>query len=84
VLKAARGRAALLRRLSFGMMIDHLANGGGEIVYPGARHNDRVATAVGFFGNAEESSTVIFPELDVKMLPFDLQFPGLDDIVHFS
>ncbi len=65
----------LARRQNFG-------DGGGEIVDAGARDDDGVAAAVRFFGDAEKFSAIVFAQLDVEMLPLDLQLLGLDNVVH--
>jgi len=36
-----------------------------------------------FFGDAQESSALVFSELHVKMLALYLQFSRLDDVIHF-
>jgi hypothetical protein len=37
-----------------------------------------------FLGDPQKSTALIFPELDVEMLAFNLQFSRLDDVVHFD
>jgi hypothetical protein len=36
-----------------------------------------------FFGDAQESSALVFSELHVEMLALYLQFSRLDDVIHF-
>jgi hypothetical protein len=36
-----------------------------------------------FFGDAQESSALVFSQLHVKMLALYLQFSRLDDVIHF-
>jgi len=36
-----------------------------------------------FFSNAQESPALVFSELHVEMLAFNLQFSRLDDVIHF-
>jgi hypothetical protein len=36
-----------------------------------------------FFGDAQESPALVFPELHVEMLALNLQFSRLDDVIHF-
>src|SRR5205807_1559178 len=36
-----------------------------------------------FFSNAQESPALVFPELHVEMLAFNLQFSRLADVIHF-
>jgi hypothetical protein len=62
--------------------IENLANRSREILHAGAGHNDRVPPAVGFFGDAQEFSAFVLPELNVKMLSLDLQFSRFDDVIH--
>jgi len=62
--------------------VENLANRSREILHPGAGHNDRVPPAVGFFGDAQEFSAFVLPELNVKMLSLDLQFSRFDDVIH--
>src|SRR5215471_8565771 len=46
-------------------------------------HDDAIAAAVSLLGDTQELASVIFPELDVEVLAFNLQFSRLDDVVHF-
>jgi hypothetical protein len=55
-----------------------------KIINTRAGHDDAVTAAVSFFGDAQESSAVVLPELDVEMLALNLQFFGLDDVIHFA
>ena len=55
----------------------------GEFAYSRSRNDDGVTAAVGFLGDAQEFPTIVLPELDVEMLPLDLQLPRLDDVIHF-
>jgi len=55
-----------------------------KVVDTGAGHYDAVPASVSFFGDAQESSAVVFAELHVEMLALDLQFSRLDDVIHFS
>jgi hypothetical protein len=54
-----------------------------KIIDPGARDDDAVTAAMSFFGDAQESPALIFPELHVEMLALYLQFSRLDDVIHF-
>jgi hypothetical protein len=54
-----------------------------KVVHAGAGHDDAVAAAVSFLGNAQESPAVVLAELHVEMLTLDLQFSRLDDVIHF-
>ena len=71
-----------LRRCGPLSVFDYIIDGGGEIVHSGARHDDRIPAAVRFLGDPEELAAIIFAEFHVEMLPFDLQLPRLDEIVH--
>jgi len=55
-----------------------------KIIDTGTGHDDAVTAAVSFLGDTQESPALIFPELDVEMLAFDLQFSRLDDVIHFA
>jgi hypothetical protein len=37
-----------------------------------------------FLGDTQESTALIFPELDVEVLALNLQFFRLDDVIHFA
>jgi hypothetical protein len=39
--------------------------------------------AVSFFGDAQESPALVFPELHVETLALNLQFSRLDNVIHF-
>jgi hypothetical protein len=54
-----------------------------KVIDAGTRHDDAVAAAMSFFGNAQESPALVFPELHVEMLALYLQFSRLDDVIHF-
>src|SRR5437773_11620086 len=60
----------------------HKVDGGSELVRPSARDDDRISPAMGFLGNAKESSPIIFTEFHVEVLPFDLDLLRFDNIVH--
>src|SRR5947209_19382188 len=63
-------------------VIDYDVDCRGEILDPGARHNDRVAAAVRFLRNPEELAAVVLTEFHVEMFAFDLQLPGLYEVIH--
>src|SRR4029077_11715730 len=71
----------LRRRRPFGVL-DHVINSGREILNARARYDDCVPAAVGFLGDPEEFNAIVFAEFNVEMLPFDLQLPRLDEIIH--
>jgi hypothetical protein len=54
-----------------------------KIINAGTRHDDAIAASVSFLGNAQESPAIILAKLHVEMLPFNLQFSRLDDVIHF-
>jgi hypothetical protein len=54
-----------------------------KVIDARTRHDDAIATAMGFFGDAQESPALIFSELHVEMLALNLQFSRLDDVIHF-
>jgi len=63
--------------------VKDLVDGGREIPYTRARDDDRVPSTVRFLRDPEKSPPIVFTKLDVKTLPFDLEFFRLDDAVHF-
>jgi hypothetical protein len=83
----AKGRSvgqltARLRRRPLGVF-DYIANCRRKFIHSCARHNDGVTAAVGFFGNSQELPSLVLTEFHVKVFPFDLELPGLNDVVHF-
>ena len=61
----------------------NLSNCRRKVINAGTGHDDAIAAAVSFLGNAQESPAVILAELNVEMLPFNLQFSRLDNVIHF-
>src|SRR5215510_1631385 len=55
-----------------------------KLLDAGTRHDDAVTAAMSFFGDTQESTAVVLPEFHVEMLPLNLQFFRLDDVVHFA
>src|SRR5213596_255225 len=45
-----------------------------KVINAGTGHDDAVAAAVSFLGDAQESPAVVLAELHVEMLALDLQF----------
>lgn len=62
---------------------EHCADRRRKIVYPCAWYDDRISPAMSFLSDAEEFAAIVLPELDVEMLALDLDFSGLDDVIHF-
>jgi hypothetical protein len=60
----------------------HVLDGGSELVCPGTRDDDGISPAMGFLGNAKESSPIVFTEFHIEVLPFDLDLLRFDNIVH--
>jgi hypothetical protein len=58
-------------------------NGRRKLIHSRAGNNDAIPTAVSFLGDTQEPASLIFPELDVEVLALNLQFSGLDDVIHF-
>jgi hypothetical protein len=54
-----------------------------KVIDTRARHDDAVAAAMGFLGDTQESSALVFPELHIEMLALNLQFSRLDNVIHF-
>ena len=61
----------------------NFSNGRRKIIDASARYDDAVTAAVSFFGDAQESPALVFPEFHVEMLALYLQFSRLDDVIHF-
>jgi len=61
---------------------EHVFDGGGELVRPGARDDDGVAPAMGFLGNAKKSSPIVLAEFHVEVLPLDLDLLRFDNMIH--
>src|SRR6266446_8111485 len=72
-----------LRRCGFAIR-QNFSNRRRKVIDTGTRHDDAVAAAVSFLGDAQESPALVFAELHVEMLALDLQFSRLDDVIHFS
>jgi len=64
-------------------MLDHVIDRRGKIINAGTGHDDCIAATMSFLGNTEEFAAVVFAEFDVEMLAFDLQLPGLYEVIHF-
>ena len=60
----------------------HVVNGGSELVRPGTWDDDGISPAMGFLGNAKESSSIVFTEFHIEVLPLDLDLLRFDNIVH--
>ena len=61
----------------------HFPNRRSEIVYAGARHDDRISAAVRLFGNTKKLPTIVFAELHMKAFPFNLELFRFDNTIHF-
>jgi hypothetical protein len=72
-----------LRRSVFGSS-EHFAYSSGKVFHSCARNNDGIAPAVCLLGDTQEFTAIVFPELDVEMLALDLEFFGLDDMIHLK
>jgi hypothetical protein len=55
-----------------------------KLINTRARHDDAVSASMRFLCDTQESTALIFPELDVEVLALNLQFFRLDDVVHFA
>src|SRR5206468_10918164 len=82
---AAQKAQPAIQRLSWCAFVvrQNFSNCCRKVIDAGTRHNDAVAAAMSFFGDAQESPALIFSELNVEMLAFYLQFSRLDDVIHF-
>ena len=63
-------------------MFDDVLDSRGETINASAWNNNCVSAAVGFLRNTKKFTPVVLAEFDVEMLPFDLQLPGFDEIIH--
>ena len=61
---------------------EHVFNGGGELVRPGARNDDGVAPAMRFLGDAKKSSPIVLAEFHIEVLPLDLNLLRFYNIIH--
>jgi hypothetical protein len=61
----------------------NFSNGRRKVIDTGTWHNDAVPAAVSFFGDAQESSAVVFTELHIEVFALNLQFSRLDNVIHF-
>src|SRR5438094_4301566 len=77
-----RRLSGLARRAS--VIRQNFRNGRCKVIHAGTGHDDAVAPAVSFLGDAQEFPTIILAELHVKMLPLNLQFFRLDNVIHHS
>ena len=68
------------RRLAVGK---NFRNRRRKLIDSRAGNNDAIAAAVSFLGDTQEPASLVFPELDVEVLALNLQFSGLDDVIHF-
>ena len=65
-------------------VIDHVIDRRRELLHAGAGDYDGVASAMSFLGNAEEFAAIVLAEFHVEVLAFDLQLPGLYEVIHFG
>jgi hypothetical protein len=55
-----------------------------KLINSRARHDDAVSATMSFFGDTQEFTALVLPELDIKVLALNLQFFRLDDVIHFA
>jgi hypothetical protein len=55
-----------------------------EFLESGAGNYDGIATAVGFFGDAEKTTAIVFPEFQEEVLALDLQLARLKYGIHWE
>jgi len=74
------------QRLSYRAVVicQNFSNYRRKVIDAGTRHDDAVAAAMSFLGDAQESPAVVFAELHVEMLALNLQFFRVDDVIHFT
>ena len=72
-----------LRRCGPFRVVDHIIDRRREFLHAGARDNDGIAAAMRFFRDPEKLATVVLAEFHVKVFAFDLQLPGLYEVIHF-
>jgi hypothetical protein len=54
-----------------------------ELFDPGAGDDDRIPAAMSLFGNSQELAAIVFAELHMEVLPLDLEFFCVDDVIHY-
>lgn len=62
----------------------HLTDRSGEFVHARRRHDDRVATTMRFFGDAQKLAAIVLAQFHVKVFAFDLHFAGFDNAIHWN
>src|SRR3954467_14758859 len=62
----------------------HFPDCSGEVIHAGARNNNGVAPPVCLFGDTQKFPAIVLAELDMEMLALDLEFLGVDDVVHLK
>src|SRR5579864_459 len=72
----------MLGRLNSLRMLNHVIDRCRKIINSRAGHDDCVAATMRFLRNTKEFAAIVFAELDVEMLAFDLQLPGLYEVIH--
>ena len=63
-------------------MLDYVVDRRSEIVDSRAGDDDGISASMSFLGDPKKFTPVVLAEFNVEMLPFDLQFPGLNEIIH--
>ena len=72
----------LARRAS--VIRQNFGNGRCKVIHAGTWHDDAIAPAVSFLGDAQEFPAIVLAELHVKMLTLNLQLFRLDNVIHYS
>ena len=65
------------------VLAEDLADRRRKIIHARAGHDDRIAAAVCFLGDPEETSAIVLAILHVKTLSLDLELFRFDDAIHF-
>ncbi len=50
---------------------------------PCAGDDNGIPAAMSLFGNSQELAAIVFAELHMEVLPLDLEFSCLDDVIHY-
>jgi hypothetical protein len=62
--------------------LHHFAGHGHKLFQAGARNNDRVTSPMRFLRDPHETASFVFPEFNVEMLAFDLEFFRDNYVIH--
>ena len=70
-----------MRRHAIGGL-NYLAGRSHEFFQAGTRNNDRISTTMRLLSDAHKPAAFVLSELDIEMLPFDLEFFRYNYVIH--